>query len=377
MFGVLLVTGWMSHQESYALGFRADPRCRIIGVADETGVDPRRAALNRRLAEELSVPLFPDLDQALGRPDVHIASVCTEHERQGRLAIRCASAAKHVYLDKPIAGSLGEARELEQAVRRAGVRSQMFTTLNLPPAIRARRAVDSGLLGELAAIHCDLHFAKGRAGAATLGSPRKEEAAPQRFLYPDAKREMFNVAVYSLALIRWLARREIRSVRAVTANYFFAENQRRGFEDFGVLALELEGALTATITAGRTGWSSHAGPGHNLTRLFGSRGSLLIDAFEARGEIASDRQSWKLPKHNPEDPMGFWRSTDQSKRGAPEWFLSAPPVRSDQSLFLDAIEQGREPEVNVAAGLAVLEALMAAYRSAATGRVIALPLGSA
>src|SRR5437899_2657528 len=61
-FGVLLVTGGLTHQESYALGFRAGPRCRLIGVADDAGITPRRAALNLRLAEALQIPVLPDFD---------------------------------------------------------------------------------------------------------------------------------------------------------------------------------------------------------------------------------------------------------------------------------------------------------------------------
>src|SRR5882672_6417047 len=59
-FGVLLVTGGLTHQEGYGLGFRADPRCRLIGVADDAGITPQRAALNLRLAEELQIPVLPD-----------------------------------------------------------------------------------------------------------------------------------------------------------------------------------------------------------------------------------------------------------------------------------------------------------------------------
>jgi predicted dehydrogenase len=119
---------------------------------------------------------------------------------------------------------------------------------------------------------------------------------------PDAKRELFNIAIYPLAMIRWLTRREVVSVHAVTANYFFEENYRRNVEDFSMMALALEGGLTATISAGRVGWSSHFGSGPNLTRLYGARGSLLIDNFEPRFEIAADRLSWQPPPRDPDDP---------------------------------------------------------------------------
>jgi predicted dehydrogenase len=367
-YGVLLVTGSMTHQEGYAAGFRADPRCRIIAVTDEANVGERRAELNRRMAEQLGVPLIPDLDQALARRDVDLVSICAEHDRQGRVAIRCAEAGKHIYIDKPLAGDLEQARRLEQMVTARRLKSQMFTHIGQPWTLRLRRALPQ--VGELRAIHNDLHFAKGYA-AAFPPSRRKEHPRPERFLLPEAKREMFNIAVYSLALIRWLSGgKAFRSVRAVTGNYILEWNRRHDFEDFAVLAAVLEGGLTATISAGRTGWRSHPAAGHNRTRLFGTRAAVTVDAWDARGELCGDRlPHWSTPALNPEDPHGFWASTDQRKRGCPEWFLPPPPAKSDQSLFLDCLEQDRAAEVTVADGVRVLEALFAAYRSAASGAV--------
>ena len=102
-FGALLVTGGMTHQEGYGRGFQADPRCKMIGLADESDVDARRRRLNRELAEELKVPLLPDLDQALQRDDVDLVSVCSEFERRASVSEKCVKAGKHLYVDKPMA----------------------------------------------------------------------------------------------------------------------------------------------------------------------------------------------------------------------------------------------------------------------------------
>ena len=54
--GVLLVSGQLTHQENYGLSFRADRRCRLIGLTDEADVSTERAALNRALAEDFDIP---------------------------------------------------------------------------------------------------------------------------------------------------------------------------------------------------------------------------------------------------------------------------------------------------------------------------------
>jgi predicted dehydrogenase len=247
----------------------------------------------------------------------------------------------------------------------------MFSHVLMGPSQRARRVVNGGGLGELRGIHADLHFAKGHAGNFRI-QPRRESGEPKMFLVPDAKREMFNIAVYSLVLIRWLTgRKAFGSVRAVTGNYFFEGNRQRDFEDFGVLAVNLEGGLVATVSSGRAGWRSHPSGGQNRTKLIGSRGSAFIDGYAARGEIYGDRQNfWRLPAVNPEDPMGFWSSTDQRKSGAAEWFAPAASANVDQSAFLDCLERGSAAEVTLSDGVRVLEVLLAAYRSAATGELV-------
>ena len=55
-FGVLLVSGRLTHQENYALNLRADPRCIVVGLSDETEISSERAQLNRQFAEDMGIP---------------------------------------------------------------------------------------------------------------------------------------------------------------------------------------------------------------------------------------------------------------------------------------------------------------------------------
>lgn len=374
-YGVLLVGGGMSHQESYGPGFAADPRARIVAVSDEPGSDDRRRRLNRELAEQMKTLYLSDLDAALARDDVDLVSNCASFEGRAAVGVRCAEAGKHVYVDKPLATTREDARALVAAVRRAGVRSQMFSQIGLPWSQRARLALRSGGLGELRAVHCDLLFAKGHPGSADLSKPRRETYPPERFTFPDVKRELWTTAVYSLVFLRWLTGRAFDSVYATTGNYFFAEHQRADVEDFGALTLTLEGGVTATLTAGRIGWRSHQSYGPVQARLVGDRGSVHIDAHRPRFEIAGDQPCWETPERDPLDPMGFWRSTQQRAniQPKPQWRepRTLEPL-SDQSLFLDALEEDHDGEVSVEDGAAATDAMLGAYESAATGAKVRL-----
>jgi len=377
-YGVVLVTGSKTHQENYASLFAADPRCRLIAVTDEPDVSAQRANWNQQLASEVHIPYIPDLDEALAREDVDIVSVCAEHERRGRVAVRCAEAGKHLYLDKPITCNVADADAVVAAVESAGVRSQTFSFIHTPWARTAKRAVESGAVGEVTALHCDIMFAKGYSGTAPLGKQRKQDPYPKRYTFVESKRELHTTGVYAVGLIRWLTGIEVCEVFCVTANYFFAEHVRNNVEDFGVLALTLDGGITATVACGRIGWTSHTAGGPNRLRIIGTEGSLTVDAHRTRIEVCTDEPPWTPPPVDPNDPMSFWKSTQEGAGTRPKksWIPlhGKAELSNDASRFIDCIESGRESEMSAKDGAAVVEVLMAGYVSAASGDVVPLPL---
>lgn len=374
-FGVLLVAGSHTHQENYAASFAGDARCRIIGVCDAIDIDDRRRKLNERLARELSVPWLPDLDAALARDDVHIVSICAEPERRAPIIVRAAAAGKHLYLDKPLAASVGEADAIVAAATRAGVLTQMFSQVRTSVGDRLQRAIDAGEVGEPLALHLDLFFAKGHGGTAALGRPRVEDAAPTAFERIVAKREMYNIGVYPLTLAVHLLRRPVESVLATTANCFFREHQEQDFEDFGQLAAVLEGGVVCTICVGRTGWTSHPASGIHRATLVGSRGVIRADLFRPRLEVWSNPAIWSPPRPHPDDPMAFWSSTQEEMGALPKvaW-IPAQDARDDIHHFIDCVQRGEASDVDCGVAAHVLEVLLAAYRSAAEGGEVRLPL---
>jgi predicted dehydrogenase len=375
-YGVLLLAGSHTHQEDYAAAFAADARCRIVAVTDEADIDAERRELNARLASARGVPYVLDLNEALRRPDVNVVSVCVPPERRGRVIVRCAEAGKHLYLDKSLAPRLEDVDAIVQSVAKAGVRSHMFSFISTPWAHHAKRVLESGKLGTLRAIHADTFFAKGRAGTATLGSPRREDYPPKRHQLVEAKRELDNVGVYPITLIHWLTGKRFATVQGVTANYFFAEHQRHDVEDFGVLACTLEGGLPVTIAAGRIGWLSHPAGGVNRIVLVGDKRSITVDANAPRLEVGTDEPPWTPPAVHPRDPMGFWTSTlrESGLRAKGHWQSLWPPGSTDAGYFLDCLDAGIDSEMSVIPAAHATEVLLAAYRSAATGEVATLPL---
>ncbi len=375
-YGVLLVAGDHTHQPMYAAAFQADARCRLIGLTDDAQIEPQRRRLNQQLAERLQVPLLDDFDRAIRRDDVQIVSICAEPIRRGPLIVRAARAGKHLYMDKPLAGSPADLDQVVAAVDDAGVLAHMFSSLTAPFADLVRHALQAGNLGSLRAIHLDLCFAKGLAGGARLGTPRRETFPPERYELADAKRELTNVGVYPLVLLAALCEHRPRRVAATTGNYFFAEHQQHDMEDFGQILLELDGGVIASCCAGRTGWQSHPADGLNRVTLIGSDEIAVIEPHWPRVDLWSDAAPWQPPPRNPQDPMAMWVTPPDSPYAAQakrSW-LTAPALSpaADVNYFLDCLGSGRESEANAGTSALAGKILLAAYQSAAQQRTIEL-----
>lgn len=374
-FGLLLITGNQTHQENYARALAADSRCRLIGLTDEASISVRRRELNQALADELRIPYFADFDAAIRRDDVQLVSICADPERREEMTIACARAGKNLYLDKDPAPTVEGARRIGAAIREAGVLSQAFSMVRVPAAHRAKQIVQSGELGELIGLHCDITFAKGLSGSANLDQPRQEKAHPTRFSFIDSKREFLCCGYYALVLMQWLTGRRFKTVSATTCNYFFTEHQENDVEDFATALLSLEGGIEAEIVAGRCGWSSSRAFGQHDIRVIGTRGSITIDANQPRLEVFSDRAPWRQPEiAHPEDPMGFWTSTQKAGGIAPktDWLAIGPALQNDFSYFLDCLSESRPSDVPAETAIHALEVVHAVYESAATKSEVAL-----
>ena len=156
---------------------------------------------------------------------------------------------------------------------------------------------------------------------------------------------------------------------AVTGNYIFAEHQANDMEDFGMMLLELDSGLAATVTAGRTGWRSHPMAGINRTTIVGSRDVIQVDLGHPRWDAWTDEAPWLPPRIHPQDPMGFWKSTMAEMDALPKqsWITPLEEPDSDVAYFLDCIEQCRASDVPAELAASAVRVLMAAYRSAAVG----------
>ena len=133
--------------------------------------------------------------------------------------------------------------------------------------------------------------------------------------------------------------------------------------------------MIATLSAGRSGWQSNRDSGLDKTTLVGTRSLETFDAHRPRLAVWSDAPAWSPPQTDPEDPMGMWGGPKKPEHvPAPKhaWLMPATPAKDDFTHFLDCVQAGRASDVPAELASHATAALLAGYRSAATGKIVAL-----
>jgi predicted dehydrogenase len=126
-FGLLGTGHWA--RETHAAALAVHDEAAFVGV---WGRNPGKAAA---LAQPYGVRAFTDLDEMLGAVDA--VAIAVPPDVQADLAVRVATAGRHLLLEKPIALSLEGARRVVEAAEASKVASLVFFTVRFHPEVAA------------------------------------------------------------------------------------------------------------------------------------------------------------------------------------------------------------------------------------------------
>jgi predicted dehydrogenase len=110
--------------------------------------DPERAAAFTRRVP--GVPVYSDLDRVLSDPEIDAVVVATPPSTHHTLASAALRAGKHVLVEKPLAKTAAEARDLIQLAEAADlVLMPGHTFVYSPPVNKVKELIDQDMLGEI------------------------------------------------------------------------------------------------------------------------------------------------------------------------------------------------------------------------------------
>ena len=357
------------HQPMYAPVFAAHPRLEIACVVDDPHeIDEYVVETNRAIAEQYGVPYVEGIDAVAEDATIDICSVCPQLERRGRISSRLAQAGKHLFMDKPNAISLYEARAIADAAEMHGVRTVIYGRQMADVPQKIKQQLASGAVGDLVAIHWDLVFAKGEAGEVPDEWVARISRDMTKFTFrasgsdPSgsghnvwAKRELHEIGLYPVGLTQFLVDAPVSSVYAQLGQYWLASHAERQAEDFAVLQMQFANGVTATITTGRYGRQTDPGSGVDKVAVIGTKGTIVADG-------------------SPPMAMTYGPLSDDGKSATRLDALDANGIGRMVSELITSIDNGRETINNASHGVSHVEVLLAGYASYFAGEPVQLPL---
>jgi predicted dehydrogenase len=252
----------------------------------------------------------------------------------------------HVLSEKPMADSLESAQRINEAAARAGRVFAVTQNRRFNAGIRrVRAAIESGILGEINAIHCDFFVGAHFGG------------------FRDA---MSHVLLLDMAIHTFDAMRFVSGKKPV-AVYCHESNPAGSWYAHGSVANAIFEFTDGVIATYRGSWSAE---GANTSwdaawRIVGSRGTLTWD-----GEAA-------LAANVVDGDEGFFRPlrpVDVPPAPDPGMTMGHVSVIAE---FLDAIDDGREPETGGRDNIRSLAMVFAAIDSAAARKRVPVDTGEA
>lgn len=310
--------------EGFAIGhahgasYRALPGVDLVAACD---VDADNL---RRFQERFAVPRgYLDYRELLAQEKPDVVSVCVPVGWHREMVVACAEAGvRAVLCEKPLALSLEDVDAMVAACRRAGTTLALNTQRRFGARWRAaRELVARGAIGE------PLRF-EGTCPGWDLLEWGTHWVDMARFFAGEAPAE-------------WV----FAQVDAATPRHRYGHR----VENDALVAVGYAGGFRALLFMGE-----HAPPAP-ANRLLGTEGVLEVDGAHGTRYVGADTAGWQ-PVEVGADPRD--------------------PIQLSIEALLEAAEARREPPHGATCARAVMEVVLAAYESAAQGRVVALPLAA-
>jgi UDP-N-acetyl-2-amino-2-deoxyglucuronate dehydrogenase len=330
----ILGAGMVAEYHRQAIEANADLGARLVAIGH---YNPDRFG---EIRDRFDVPCVT-YDELLADPAVDVLCICTPSGQHAEQAMAAANAGKHVLVEKPMALSRGDADAMMAACERAGVRLGVVLQRRAEPLfLRIYDAVQSGDLGEL-----------------TLGLVTIPYQRPQAYFDQadwrgswglDGGGVLMNQGIHLVDLLIWYMGDPV-DVQAR------ADTLHRDIEVEDTLAATLRftnGAL-GTITATTT-----AAPGFpHRVEIYGTRGGIQVE-----GESAN---RWQLvePEKAKIEAADTSAASDAGAGGDPRGIKPTGHIAIVRD-FVQAVREGRAPEIDGAEGRRSLDTVLAIYEAA-------------
>jgi predicted dehydrogenase len=294
---------------------------------------------------------YTDYTRMLAESDADAVINLTPIQLHAETTLAALEAGKHVYSEKPLAGSVRDAERIRDEARRRGLTVIAAPCVLLYPQVRyAQELLAAGAIGEVHAV-----VGQGHGGVPPWHGYMSDPAP----FFTAGGGPLVDMGVYPLHALTGLigpARRVSAMAARVQSGFVVPDGPAQGkhvpieVPDTWHLTLDLGGARLASITANNVVRRSRA----PQLELFGLDGTIALNLLDVAApvEVFSD---------------GQWQQIEvpRQRAGGPDHLLGIEHL-------VDCVATGSEPLVSVDHARHVIEIMEGAARAAADGRAVDL-----
>jgi predicted dehydrogenase len=329
---------------------------RIADRADLVAVCGRGEARARETAARFGIPAwYTDAARMYAEVEIDAVVNLTPIQAHAETTLAALAAGKHVYSEKPAAGSVAEGERLrDEAARRGLTLVCAPSVLLFPQVVRARELLAEGVVGPV-------HAALGR-GYGGVPPWSGYPSDPSQF-FAEGGGPLADMGVYPLHALTGLlgpVRRASAFAARAQESFTVGDGPHVGLRvpievaDNWHLLLDFGGDKLASVTANNVAQASRA----PQLELFGLRGTLALDLLDVSAPV------------EVHEPATGWRSEPvaHARASGPDHILGVEHL-------VECVASGRQPIASIDHAIHVLAVLEAAAESAATGRAVAVDRG--
>jgi UDP-N-acetyl-2-amino-2-deoxyglucuronate dehydrogenase len=284
------------------------------------------------------IKAYQDIDAMLADPAIHVVDITSYPSQHRNQAVAAANAKKHIILEKPMANSLQEVREIVAAAKSNGVKGCVCFECRFSGQFQSTKAIiDEGLLGDIHYGEVDYYHGIGPWYGQFRWNVGKK----------DGGSALLTAGCHALDALLMVMPGEVESVTSFST--------KSKSEIFAPYEYDTTSVTLVKFKNGAVGKTAAVvdclQPYYFHTHLVGSQGSLLDNKLHSN-KLKSDKKEWGQLS------MQMLDSGD----------VSDHPYETQFQAFFDALDEGKDmPLTSFPESLRSFEVIFASDKSAELG----------
>ena len=333
-------TGWVSTEIIRAFELNPHTEVRVI-----CGSDEERA--RARLAEagvQSPVKFVSRASAAIENPEVDCVSICNRPDRHADLVVAAARAGKHILLEKPVCLRLKDLWAMQDAVRKAKVRTVVSFVLRWNPlfdiiaALMDKKAIGDPFYGEVDYYHA-------------IGPWYRQYGWNQRKRYAGSS--LLSAGCHAVDGLRYFVRKKAVEVKSYSMRGNGPHFDVYDYDPSSVTIIRFEDGAVGKVSTSLECICPYV----FRIALFGTDGTILDNKIYSKKLMPGQTDFATVPTILPD-------SGD----------VTHHPFEGEINHFVDCVLRGKESHVNLDDAVETHEICFAMEEAARTGRPVKLPL---